>query len=67
MKEKKMNLGKEFGLVKQTASEWLSLNWRNFRVTKIDNSYRRTILYMIEQDYQYFPTLKEIRDGLLEG
>ena len=36
-------------------------------MTKIDNSYRRTLLYMVEQDYQYFPTLNEIRDGLLEG
>lgn len=64
---RKFNLGKEYKLVKHTDYEWLSLNWRNYRVTKIDNSYRRTILYLVEQDYQYFPTLNEIRDGLLEG
>lgn len=50
-KERKFNLGKEYKLVKSTDYEWLSLNWRNYRVTKIDNSYRKTILQMIKQDY----------------
>ena len=30
-------------------------------------SERRTILVMFEEDYQYFPTLREIRDELIEG
>ena len=33
----------------------------------MSDSTRRVILQMFEQDYQYFPTLREIRDGLIKG
>ena len=33
----------------------------------MSRSPRRLILEMFEQDYQYFPTLREIRDGLIKA
>ena len=50
-----------------TDLEWLSLNWRKFRASQISASFRRLILYMFERDFEYFPTLREIRDGLIGG
>ena len=50
-----------------TDLEWLSLNWRKFRASQISASFRRLILYMFESDFDYFPTLREIRDGLIGG
>lgn len=46
--------------------EWLSLNWRKYRASKMSKSIRRMILIMFEEDYQYFPTLKEIKEGLIK-
>lgn len=47
-----------------TELEWLSLNWRKYRAAQMSLSTRRMILYMFEHDYQYFPTLREIKDSL---
>ena len=47
--------------------EWLSLNWRKYRAQQISTSNRRMILLMFDMDYQYFPTLSEIRDGLINA
>lgn len=49
-----------------TDLEWLSLNWRKYRACKMSKSIRRMILIMFEEDYQYFPTLKEIKEGLIK-
>lgn len=50
-----------------TNLEWLSLNWRKNRARKISGSFRRLILFMHENELNYFPTLREIRDGLIRG
>lgn len=46
----------------ETDLEWLSLNWRKYRASRMSKSIRRMFLAMFEHDYQYFPTLREIRD-----
>ena len=51
----------------ETDFEWLSLNWRKFRAALISLSVRRLILIMFESNYQYFPTLREIKDGLVSA
>ena len=53
--------------VENTDLEWLSLNWRKYRAQVISKSNRRVILHMFEQDYQYFPTLRNIKDGLMRA
>ena len=47
--------------------DWLALNWRKYRAAQLDSSDRRMILKMFENDPAYFPTLREIRDGLIKG
>ena len=47
--------------------EWLSLNWRTYRAQTLSVSNRRMILKMFDNDYQYFPTLREIRDSLIKA
>ena len=47
--------------------EWLSLNYRKVRAAKLSPSKRRMILVMFESDFQYLPTIREIRDGLIEA
>ena len=48
-----------------TNLEWLSLNWRKWRAEQISTSIAQLILNMFDNDFEYFPTLKEIRDGLI--
>ena len=50
----------------ETDLEWLCLNWRKYRAQKMSRSIRRMILIMFEVDYQYFPTLNEIKDSLIK-
>ncbi len=50
-----------------TDREWLSLNWRKYRASLITLSSRRLVLKMWEEGYQYFPTLREIRDDLIKA
>ena len=52
-------------LIKSTELEWMSFNYRMQRAAKMSPSQCRTILLMFEEDYQYFPTLREIRDELI--
>ena len=54
-------------LIKSTDLEWMSFNYRKQRAAKMSPSERRTILIMFEEDYQYFPTLREIRDELIDA
>ena len=54
-------------MLHETNLEWLALNWRKNRASTISNSLRRLILYMHENKVDYFPTLREIRDGLIRG
>ena len=54
-------------IILDTNLEWLSLNWRKNRAQMISCSFRRLILYMHERALNYFPTLREIRDGLIKG
>lgn len=44
--------------------EGLSHNWSLYRESQMPPSTRRTILFMFEHDFQYLPSLREIRDGL---
>ena len=57
----------DYSFTYETNLEWLSLNWRKYRASQISASFRRLILYMFERDFEYFPTLREIRDGLIGG
>ena len=45
-----------------TDLEWMSLNYRKERAAGMSKSKRRMILVMFQEDYQYFPTRREIRD-----
>ena len=47
--------------------EWLSLIYRKKRAAKLSKSKRRMILVMFQKDIKYFPTLREIRDGLISA
>ena len=47
--------------------EWLSLNWRKYRASQLGQKLKTVILRMWEENYEYFPTLREIKDGLAEG
>ena len=47
--------------------EWLSLNYRKERAVKLSSSMRRMILIMFQKDIPYFPTLREIRDELIQA
>ena len=54
-------------LIHETDLEWMSLNYRKYRAAIMSPSKRRMILVMFEEDYQYFPTRREIRDGLIKA
>ena len=47
--------------------EWLSINYRKYRAALKSRSNRTMTLELFEEDYQYFPSLKEIRDGLINA
>ena len=51
--------------ISKTELEWLSLNYRKERATKLAASKKRMILIMFQEDISYFPTIKEIRDELI--
>ena len=65
--DKNNNEDNRLDLIHQTDLEWLSLNWRKYRASQIASTLKHLILRMFEQDYKYFPTLREIRDGLIQG
>ena len=50
-----------------TDLEWLSLNYRKARAKRLTRSHRRMILIMFQKDISYFPSMKEIRDELIEA
>ena len=50
-----------------TDLEWLSLNYRKARAKRLTRSHRRIVLIMFQKDISYFPSLKEIRDELIEA
>lgn len=54
-------------IIHNTDLEWLSINWRKYRAVNKSSSNRRLILIMFENDYEYFPSLKEIRDDLIKA
>ena len=45
--------------------EWLAMKWREYRAVKAQRSYRRKILVLLEEDYQYFPSLNQIMNGII--
>ena len=45
----------------------MSLNYRKLRAQRTSNSHRRIILILFERDYQYFPSMREIRDELISA
>ena len=47
--------------------EWMSLNYRKERATKLAASKKRMILIMFQEDISYFPSMKEIRDELIQA
>lgn len=51
--------------INPTDLEWMSLNYRKHRAAKMSPSKRRIILVMFQDDYQYFPTLREIKNELI--
>ena len=51
----------------KSAHEWLSINYRKYRAALKSKSIRKMTLELFEEDYQYFPSLKEIRDGLINA
>lgn len=57
--------------IHHTNLEWLSLNWRKYRASQISISIPRLILRMFEEMLKrklgYFPTLREVRDGIIGG
>ena len=54
--------GTALSFLSPTDLEWMSLNYRKERAAGMSPSKRRMILVMFEEDYQYFPSLREIRD-----
>ena len=57
--------GNLMDLLFNTNLEWLSLNWRKYRASLMASTLKKLIFHMYEEDYQYFPNLREIRDGLI--
>ena len=54
-------------LISSSDLEWMSINYRKVRATKLSKSKRRLILVMFQKDLKYFPTLREIRDQLIDA
>lgn len=47
--------------------EWLSMSWRNYRSEHMAKSRAAAVIKMIDRDYQFFPSIKEILLGLIEA
>lgn len=60
-------LDESFHFVNPTNLEWLSLNYRKERAAKMSPSKRRMILIMFQNDTSYFPSIREIRDELIQA
>ena len=56
-----------FGFHSQEQLEFLSINYRKQRAAKICTSKRRLIIIMFQKEIPYFPTLREIRDQLIQA
>ena len=52
--------------ISDTHLEWISLNYRKEKAAAISPSRRRMVLMMFQKQFSYFPTLREIRDELIE-
>ena len=65
--EKSVGINDSLDFIHNTNLEWLSLNWRKDRARKMSGSSRRLILIMVEEDYQYLPSLREIKDSLIRS
>ena len=57
--------GSSFNFFSKDDLEFLSLNYRKERASRISSSKRRIIFIMFQQEIPYFPTLREIRDELI--
>ena len=57
----------QHSLLNPTDLEWMSLNYRKARAENLSPSKRRMILLMFQKDLQYFPSMREIRDQLIEA
>ena len=53
--------------INETDFEWMSLNYRKVRAAKLSSSIRRMILVMFQENYKYFPSLRDIRDELINA
>ena len=53
-------------LIQPTNLEWMGLNYRKRRAAQMSPSKRRMILVMFEEDYQYLPSLDDIKNELLK-
>lgn len=52
----------ELNMINSTDLEWMSLNYRKYRVAKLSASRRRIIMIMFQEKFTYFPSMREIRD-----
>ena len=57
----------EMHFISDTHLEWTSLNYRKEKAAALSPSRRRMVLMMYQKLYPYFPTLREIRDELIDG
>ena len=57
----------EAHFISDTQLEWTSLNYRKEKAADLSPSRRRMVLIMFQKQYPYFPSLREIRDELIEG
>ena len=51
----------------QSSLEWLSINWRNDRNGKLAGCKCHSIIVMADMNYEFFPTLQEILDGIIQA
>ena len=61
------NGNSETHFISETDLEWTSLNYRKEKAARLSPSRRRMVLMMYQKQFSYFPTIREIRDELIEG
>ena len=67
MQSEDQMISKSIHFIEETKHEWMSLNYRKERANNLSKSKRRMILIMFQKDFSYFPTMKDIRDELIQA
>ena len=52
-------------ILSNTNVEWMSINYRMDKIANLSLSSKRVILILFQNNFQFFPTLREIRDQLI--